>query len=108
MTANRQVLPLLSRALLPPIPHTMAAESKSLSETVTQVDITDYLRGGLDLPACQALAHSMKTFGAVLVRDPRVGQTECDTFLDMMERYFSQPFEKKIVDARPHLSYQVC
>lgn len=30
------------------------------------------------------------------------------TFLDMMERYFQQPTEVKLRDARPHLHYQVC
>jgi hypothetical protein len=29
------------------------------------------------------------------------------TFLDMMERYFQQPTEVKLRDARPNLHYQV-
>lgn len=29
------------------------------------------------------------------------------SFLDMMERYFQQPTDVKLRDARPHLHYQV-
>lgn len=79
----------------------------TLSNSITQVDMTTYLSDKQDTGACEAIANSLKVYGAVLVRDPRVHPSDADTFLDMMERYFAQPRDKKMPDARPHLFYQV-
>jgi hypothetical protein len=36
-----------------------------------------------------------------------VAASDNDTFLDLLEQYFSRPAEEKMEDARPALSYQV-
>lgn len=41
------------------------------------------------------------------VRDPRVHAADNEQFLDMMERYFGQPYAVKLAQARPDLHYQV-
>ena len=41
------------------------------------------------------------------MRDPRVGTSEADRFLDLMERYFGQPDAAKAPDVHPELHYQV-
>lgn len=56
---------------------------------------------------CRALADCLKQTGSLVVRDPRVDGALNDKFLSLMERYFSQPSEIKMADARPHLAYQV-
>lgn len=42
------------------------------------------------------------------MKDPRVEIADNQVFLDLMERYFEQPDEVKLRDARPSLHYQVC
>eukprot|EP00871_Galdieria_phlegrea_P004508 jgi/Galph1/5058/GphlegSOOS_G3696.1 len=56
---------------------------------------------------CEQLAESLRTYGAVAVRDPRVQESDSLQFLDMMERYFEQSTQVKLKDARPELYYQV-
>ena len=53
------------------------------------------------------MAQSFLFSGALIVRDPRIKEDENDKFLDMLERYFSQPNEILLQDSRPELSYQV-
>lgn len=79
----------------------------SLSNAVQQVDMTHFLQTGNCSGDCRSVAHSLRTSGAVLVRDPRVKASDAASFIDMMERYFSQSRETKLKDARPHLFYQV-
>lgn len=61
--------------------------------------------------AAEAMSTSMATClsetGCLIVRDPRVGKSDNETFLDLMESYFEQPDEVKLRDARPELHYQV-
>ncbi len=65
-------------------------------------------RGGEDLRQfCQDMADCLAQTGCLIVRDPRVGTAEADCFLDMMERYFSQPTNAKMQDVHPELHYQV-
>lgn len=78
-----------------------------LTREVQQVDMTNFLRDGDASSECSRVADSLQTFGAVVLRDPRVNASDADTFLNMMERYFAQSREEKLKDARPHLFYQV-
>ena len=78
-----------------------------LADEIGQVDMEVFLKDGKNSPECKTLAESLIKFGAVLVRDPRVKASDADEFLDMMERYFEQPSEEKMLDARPELYYQV-
>jgi hypothetical protein len=56
---------------------------------------------------CRSMADCLAQTGCLIVRDPRVGTAESDRFLDMMERYFSQPTQDKMADVHPELHYQV-
>ena len=56
---------------------------------------------------CLAVAEALVNTGCLVVRDPRVGADQSETFLDQMERYFSQPTAAKQRDSRPELHYQV-
>lgn len=56
---------------------------------------------------CERLANCMRDTGCVVVRDPRVSIDDNDRFLDLMERYFSQPKSQKRQQTRPELHYQV-
>ena len=57
---------------------------------------------------CEEVASCLQQTGCLIVRDPRVSSEQSDGFLDMMERYFSQPTELKMPDVHPELHYQVC
>ncbi|GJQ09030.1 hypothetical protein GpartN1_g5334.t1 [Galdieria partita] len=56
---------------------------------------------------CRKLANVLRQYGAAAIYDPRVEQQDNESFLNMMERYFEQPTEVKLEDARPQLYYQV-
>lgn len=53
------------------------------------IDVGRYLEGsgGWD-GDCQEVASALRTFGLVIIRDPRVNQQDNDRFIDLMERYF--------------------
>ena len=57
---------------------------------------------------CTEVASCLQQTGCLIVRDPRVSPEQSDCFLDMMERYFSQPPDLKMPDVHPELHYQVC
>ena len=54
---------------------------------------------------CSKVAEALHTYGLVLIKDPRVFQSDNARFLDMMERYFEISDGKR--DARPEIYYQV-
>lgn len=54
---------------------------------------------------CRRAADALHKYGVCVVRDPRVDQKHNDTFIDMMEKYFS--LTDWVRDARPEWSYQV-
>ncbi|KAG2443195.1 hypothetical protein HYH02_009272 [Chlamydomonas schloesseri] len=60
-----------------------------------------------DLKLCQDIAECLHQTGCLIVRDPRVPADMNDQFLDLLERYFGQPMERKLEDCRPSLDYQV-
>lgn len=80
----------------------------SLSTVIDLVDISSYLAKPEVSEDCRRIATSLKDYGAVLIRDPRVESRDSDKFVNLMERYFEQPDEVKMEDARPNLFYQVC
>ena len=55
----------------------------------------------------ETVADCLRTTGALIVRDPRVSEADNNRFLDMFERYYEQPVEKKMKDVHPELHYQV-
>jgi isopenicillin N synthase-like dioxygenase len=56
---------------------------------------------------CSSLAEALHTYGSVIVKDSRIDELENESYLDLMERYFAQPKEEKLNDARAELHYQV-
>lgn len=56
---------------------------------------------------CMRVAESLHRYGVLILRDPRVDESENNTFLDLVERYFEQPDEIKDLDKRPEYHYQV-
>lgn len=54
---------------------------------------------------CKKVAHSLRHYGTVVLKDSRVREQDNNTFLDMIERYFGQ--SDGTTDARPQHSYQV-
>lgn len=56
---------------------------------------------------CDKVINCLHTHGVLVVRDPRISQSQNDKFIDMMESYFEQENEKKLRDSRPDLHFQV-
>lgn len=54
---------------------------------------------------CQKVAYSLHHYGLVVLKDPRVSESDNDIFLSMMERYFE--ISDGVRDSRPNLSYQI-
>jgi isopenicillin N synthase-like dioxygenase len=73
--------------------------------------VEKFLDGKEDVTAheaeCKLIAQCLKQYGLLVVRDPRVSETDNDNFLNMMEEYFEQPREERLKDIRPELHYQV-
>lgn len=73
------------------------------------VDLEPYLDGSVagTKHACSRLVNILRAQSFVIVYDPRVSNVDNDRYLDMMERYFSQPEEVLRKDERPDVYYQV-
>lgn len=56
---------------------------------------------------CKRAADALITYGALVVKDSRVSESDNETFLDLMEDYFAQPNDLLKKDERPEFSYQV-
>eukprot|EP00178_Gracilaria_changii_P025897 TRINITY_DN795_c0_g1_i1.p2 TRINITY_DN795_c0_g1~~TRINITY_DN795_c0_g1_i1.p2 ORF type:complete len:101 (-),score=11.97 TRINITY_DN795_c0_g1_i1:1121-1423(-) len=79
----------------------------ALSAVIDLVDLTSFLSSSEFSKDCERIANSLRDYGAVLIRDPRVESQDSDKFVNLMERYFEQPSEVKMKDARPEVFYQV-
>lgn len=78
------------------------------------VDLYPYLEKGrekeedpLVAKLCEEVSRSLRETGALLVKDPRCSAADNDRFLDMMETYFQQSHDFKLLQERPNLHYQV-
>jgi isopenicillin N synthase-like dioxygenase len=86
-----------------------------MAENETVFDLAPFLTGGADampeeeevLATCKAMSEYIHRTGILVVRDPRVSSGDNDSFLDLMQRYYSQPEEVLMEDARPEIFYQV-
>ncbi|KAK0639662.1 hypothetical protein B0T16DRAFT_337111 [Cercophora newfieldiana] len=56
---------------------------------------------------CQKAAKALITYGALVLHDSRVSESDNTSFLDLLEDYFAQPEEDLKRDERPELSYQI-
>eukprot|EP00762_Andalucia_godoyi_P006724 ANDGO_06205.mRNA.1 hypothetical protein DFA_10003 len=76
-------------------------------ENFPVIDLEPFLNGEACPETCAQVAKLLHDTGILILRDPRVSESDNDTFLNLMERYYDQPDEVKLQDVRPHLSYQV-
>lgn len=53
------------------------------------------------------IVRSLHTNGILIVKDPSINELQNNEFIDLMEKYYEQPYDLKILDSRPELSYQV-
>ncbi|CAN8066460.1 unnamed protein product [Agarophyton chilense] len=79
----------------------------ALSSVIDLVDLASFLSDPKVSDDCQRIANSLRDYGAVLIRDPRVLSQDSEKFVNLMERYFEQSPDVKMKDARPELFYQV-
>lgn len=56
---------------------------------------------------CLRAARALATYGALVLHDSRVSESDNEAFLDLLEDYFAQPAELLRRDERPELGYQV-
>lgn len=59
------------------------------------------------LSAAVAASDALHQYGLLLVKDPRATEEMNESFLDLLETYFEQPEDVKLVDVRSELYYQV-
>lgn len=74
------------------------------------IDVSGFLSnpdGAESREVCKRVAEILAETGILIVRDPRVREEHNNTFLDMMEDYFSQSEEDKQPDIHPEYAYQV-
>jgi len=75
------------------------------------IDLDIFLQQPLDSEAvqteCRKAANALITYGALVLHDSRVAESDNDTFLDLLEDYFAQPTEALQRDERPEFGYQV-
>eukprot|EP01027_Heterolobosea_sp_BB2_P025651 GEZU01039363.1.p1 GENE.GEZU01039363.1~~GEZU01039363.1.p1 ORF type:complete len:363 (-),score=148.07 GEZU01039363.1:757-1845(-) len=79
-------------------------------EDLPVVDLAPFLENPESaeaIKACKQVAQCLHETGVLILRDPRVSTEQNNKFLDMMERYYNQPFEVKKKDARPQFHYQI-
>ena len=56
---------------------------------------------------CAKAAQALVTYGALVLHDSRVSESDNGTFLDLLEDYFAQPAAALKEDERPELGFQV-
>ncbi|KAI0896312.1 Clavaminate synthase-like protein [Annulohypoxylon nitens] len=87
----------------------VAVEEPSMDLPVIDLDI--YLNNPLSSTAVQEesarAARALITYGALVLHDSRVSESDNEVFLDLLEDYFAQPDETLKHDERPELGYQV-
>lgn len=86
-----------------------AAHEPSMDLPIINLDI--FLQNPRDSPAviaeCRKAAEALITYGALLLHDSRVRESDNEAFLDLLEDYFAQPVEALQQDERPELGYQI-
>ena len=70
-------------------------------------DLAHFLAGDADEATCKAMASYLRDTSILVVRDPRVTAEDAQRFTELMQRYYSQPVDSLMADARPECAYQV-
>ncbi|KAG6003949.1 hypothetical protein E4U21_001576 [Claviceps maximensis] len=75
------------------------------------IDLDIYLSNDASSPVvraeCARAASALITYGALIVHDSRVLESDNSAFLDLLEDYFAQPEPALRPDERPQLNYQI-
>jgi isopenicillin N synthase-like dioxygenase len=56
---------------------------------------------------CKLIANLLSEYGILIVKDPRVAESDNNTFVDMIEQYYEQPESVRAADVRKEMYYQV-
>ncbi|KAK7442300.1 hypothetical protein Landi51_09601 [Colletotrichum acutatum] len=87
------------------------AAAQDLPMDLPIIDLDVFLNEPRDSAAvrdeCEKAATALITYGALVLHDSRVAESDNTTFLDLLEDYFAQPTEELKKDERPELSYQI-
>lgn len=81
-------------------------DSDAVIQECKKVIVSLFLQLDWSLIALQA-ADALIVYGALLLSDSRVSESDNVTFLDLLEDYFAQPQDVLQQDERPELGYQV-
>lgn len=73
----------------------------------TILDVQKYLDGEMTTEECEQIANGFAESGVMLVKDPRVATEDSEAYLDMMESYYAQPWEKLQKDLHPEIGYHI-
>ncbi|KAG5986264.1 hypothetical protein E4U54_005514 [Claviceps lovelessii] len=75
------------------------------------IDLDVYLHHDRSSPLvraeCAKAASALITYGALILHDSRVLESDNASFLDLLEDYFAQPEAALRLDERPQLNYQI-
>eukprot|EP00929_Paragymnodinium_shiwhaense_P001051 TRINITY_DN10127_c0_g1_i1.p1 TRINITY_DN10127_c0_g1~~TRINITY_DN10127_c0_g1_i1.p1 ORF type:complete len:354 (+),score=83.25 TRINITY_DN10127_c0_g1_i1:87-1148(+) len=77
------------------------------ADAIPTFDLGPFLEGTVDEATCKAMADYIRDTGILVIKDPRVSVDANAEFTDLMQRYYSQPLEDLMKDARPDAFYQV-
>lgn len=81
-------------------------------EKVPVIETANFLNGNIKKDDCKAVEESLRKYGCLVIRDPRVNESHNNEFLDLMERYFESRGQQyyanqKVEDIKPEYNYQV-
>eukprot|EP00475_Leptophrys_vorax_P029501 TRINITY_DN433_c0_g1_i1.p1 TRINITY_DN433_c0_g1~~TRINITY_DN433_c0_g1_i1.p1 ORF type:complete len:356 (+),score=109.30 TRINITY_DN433_c0_g1_i1:91-1158(+) len=73
------------------------------------IDLEKFLEGDRTAADedCKVVVDCLHKYGILLVKDPRVAESENEVFIDQMEQYFERSEEVKKPDVHPEVYYQV-
>lgn len=91
------------------MPQLAVAEEPSMDLPIIDLDVyrSNPLSSSAAQEECARAARALITYGALVLHDSRVSESDNETFLDLLEDYFAQPAETLKRDERPELGYQV-
>jgi len=81
-----------------------------MTDQLTPIDLSGFLsekNSDAAQEACRRVAQVLRNSSCLVIRDPRVSEEDNSRFIDMMEKYYEQPLEKKMRDVHPELHYQL-
>lgn len=81
--------------------------TSTTEEGIPVWDLSKFLAGDLDESSCKSMAAYLRRTSILVIRDPRVSEKEATAFTALMQKYYSQPKELLMKDARPECAYQV-